>query len=1386
MISPLTWHRGIEDDALGSESPFVAVGRRISGGSNDPHWAHRAVGAEHGEMDGRAADGWPMAGEVQLALTFAGEWPSAFEDLPSRICNLEGGVYLGSFLGAGSTGSVLPGLLCQSRGLLINQCTVSWPVCRCIRYLTSYRGMRVGEASHPGPGQNAQKWKRAAQQQAAQLKQIMQLLQALLGCIKGGGIAEIGSLLAPAIETPRDPRAKARGPKPGPKAKAKAKAKAKSQPTPRVPAPHQPALPSHTPVMDAAAPVTAASPESPQVPKPRRQAPQQASQAGQTVTRAVYALRPSDWHGTVLPYENLEQELRNRGSGPIVVLAGSAQEADVAAQLVAGHGRHAAWILYRERQAQLTVPMTTGGQLRPQHVCCQTVPCLGVAFPSLKSAPRPKAAPTNATCPMRVIVCSSLATESLWKSAASQPRRFLQDWVKQVLPGQLRGVVQDSWGFAEGQRSGNKVVTGLIRIDTAVVIPLLAVSGRLGVFLEPVAHHTAYPKAVVDWQRPAPGESWAQLCQRLGEQKPAYGLVLGGRQLGLRRAPGADYTPKTLWQIVGTPVHWSDSFLHELIVGQTPATSAEILRRQVRGRRCTWWVRAAIPGGEDAHCLVAAEGTQELNVWMLPSNAKPPPRKPGRPIVQQGAFSLFRAPFEQVDKPSTAIPVSDDLDVDAYGDGDADAGTRPSPPSKRAAANFVARVLPEGAQVHPVPGDGACFFHAVSKALEVLHDRKVSAAHARAETIAHLRRYPDAYLGYWDRLDDHGQFMENYADYLTRMASADAWAGHLEVVACAKTLKICLLILPEDTSRVTCCFGNPAHPPVALFHSRNHYDLILPSEGTVYPGVIMDIAKEGPDPHIPRAGSSAPSSAPSGLRPFGKGRGRPLSTPSVASSAPTAYRLARARQPNAECQDVVTPPAGDSNRGGDGAANVVRASSAAASVHTAASGPSRGSIKQYFGGASRAQASIPAPTTPEMIAELPDAPPPPPPPRVGSRGRLLKPLKPKRCIQDSWKCDWCDFVAKAPKISDKRISHVRQWHPEHLQLIKRPRLPEFRVPSAADVVAWPCPCCDRALIRTDPPQSPDTMLKTRLKHWREHHPCEPKSRFLLKIAGSNAPKATRAVLAAATARRLLKHRSGGLGNHPEVEFYRIPWMGSKLKKARATRMVYVCTACMQTADTPNRIKSLACVRGPGSSPRAGFIARLRQCITEDHPSELLDGARALFDRLNGDAPSAPRRFTGKRKPPPALRKHDILALAWPTVWRRAYTFRLRYICTVCCASQSTRANLANRPCGVTVRGAARLRRQLEDAAASDDASAVNTARLALHALGHVLPGVPVGSPAPPVVASLAEVGAAGLRDDSVVAHGLHIRSDTAAPSAAPGFAAPASSAPTGLRVSLPQ
>ncbi|CAE7863325.1 trmA, partial [Symbiodinium microadriaticum] len=502
--------------------------------------------------------------------------------------------------------------------------------------------------------------------------------------------------------------------------------------------------------------------------------------------------------GTILTYDKLEQDLHAKGSGSIVVLVGGPQEADVAAQLIAGVGRHAAWILYRDKTAPLMVPLVAGSRVLPQHVACQAVPFYG---------------------------------ESLWRLAATQPRKFLQEWTKQALPGQFRGVVKDSWEFAEGQRTGDKVVTGLIRIDTDVIVPLLASSGKIGVFMEPVARHPAYPAG----------------------QRPAYGLVLGGKQIGLRRAPGTDHQPKTLWQIIGTPVHWSDSFLHDLILSQTPAVSAEILRRQVCGKRCTWWVKATVAGPEDAHCLAVTEGGIELNAWI---------QHLGKPIPQQGAFTLYRSPFDRVDKPR-AITIDGEPDAEDLDGNDGDAA-RPVPAAKRVATNFTARVVPEGAEVYQVPGDGACFFHAVSKALTVLYNRETSAAQACAETVAHLRRYQEAYVPYWDHVDDRQQGVQNFVDYLERMACADAWAGPLELQACSKTLKICLLVLPEDASRVPCCFGNPSHPPVALFHTRNHYDLLLPSEGTGYPGVILGIAKEAPDNSIPRAGSSIASSAPTG------------------------------------------------------------------------------------------------------------------------------------------------------------------------------------------------------------------------------------------------------------------------------------------------------------------------------------------------------------------------------------------------------------------------------------------------------------------------------------------------------------------------------------------
>ena len=175
--------------------------------------------------------------------------------------------------------------------------------------------------------------------------------------------------------------------------------------------------------------------------------------------------------------------------------------------------------------------------------------------------------------------------------------------VSRALPGPHRSAIKDSWGFTKDKRAGADTVTGLIRIDAAKVVPLLSCSGYFGVYLEPVAHHPAYPQAVVDWHKPEKDEDWEALRLRLIGRKPPYGLVLGNRQLGLRKPPGPSHTPRSLWQVTATPVTWSDDFLKDVISTQTPATNVDVMRRQVRGKRCTWWLRATVPGDSDAHSL---------------------------------------------------------------------------------------------------------------------------------------------------------------------------------------------------------------------------------------------------------------------------------------------------------------------------------------------------------------------------------------------------------------------------------------------------------------------------------------------------------------------------------------------------------------------------------------------------------------------------------------------------------------------------------------------------------------------------------------------------------------------------------------------------------------
>ena len=1128
-------------------------------------------------------------------------------------------------------------------------------------------GQRIGEASHPGPGASAVTRRKRAQ---ARQTQLLTLLEGILKLLMGKGssglqplLSALGPLLSEkASDKPPRPRAQ---PKAQPKAKVKAKAQAQpAAPPAQVTAPAAPAPPPRR----AAAPVVAA-------PLQRRAQP-----------APSFALRPGDFHGTVVQYAELSTKLASVPAGPLVLLAADEEQADAAAQLIKGKGLHSAWVFHRDRASPLVIPLASGTRVVTQHVIRTEVCCTGVAAPSLKSAPKPAPAPTAATTVIRIVACQGLAPQQLWQRALASPRGFVQEWGRLALPLDKQHCLKDAWQFAKHERGHHQLVQGLARVDSACVGELFRASGVHGVFVEPVGRQDTTPVVTVTWHKPTREEDLRALHERLLADRPAFGLLLGTRELGARTAPSAGTAPTRTWTITGTPPPWTDDYIRELLVSQTTLQDPAVVRRLVRKGACSWWIRASAGAGTDAQQIVVGEPGGDRSYWVLPAPTRQGLRERGQPL-RAGAFSYKREAFATVEKP--VLQASEAADV-------AQDGGRPAPDAKKSAAASVRyRKIPGELERHVVPGDGSCLFHCLAQALPAVasHDQ------ARAETIAHMRKYTSSYQKRWDGCDDRQQHLESYADYLIRMQAPDAQAGALEILAAAKTHKCTIVVLPERADMPPSAFNyGPSFPKVIVWHTGRHFDLLTPKANTRLPDEIAAVTEEAGQGSFPRVGG--PSAADlAGAEGAGLSSGAPGSTfsacASVASSAPTSVKLrakrarvdpsagtpsirsffdgasvASSAPTSAKLRAKRTRVAGQSPAAagpGPGAPDVCAAAPACASdaappVPSSVSPGAQGARPVTDPGSTRsscealpcavegpssstndAEAEALAPVPGSPVDSLDECMPAPvaadAQPRFDSRGRRLKGRTAK--AKDHWKCDWCDYVARGKHWCAYRHAHLKAWHPEHLQDFgKKP--PQFVRPGPEDEILWPCPFCDKALLQEDTPRTDDVLLQARLRHRRQCHPQIAKRHFLLARARSGAQKATAARLADGVARRLLKRRKG------DVRFFRIPWTGKPAKKPRATRVVYACSSCRATADTARQLKAIPCERRPGSSSRVAFVGRLRALIDEDrHEASLLEGCRQLLACLT--PPEDPgRRLARKTLPPPALREHDVVALASPS------------------------------------------------------------------------------------------------------------------------------------------
>ena len=231
-------------------------------------------------------------------------------------------------------------------------------------------------------------------------------------------------------------------------------------------------------------------------------------------------------------------------------------------------------------------------------------------------------------------------------------------------------------------------------------------------------------------------------------------------------------------------------------------------------------------------------------------------------------FRPYRDPFKIGEKPARESKLPEQ-EVD----GDASMAS-PEPAAKKPAAAVQVRIRPDVFTLKSVPADGDCFFHVVTEALNPSRgpEAALTAKQARAETIAHLRKYREYYLPMWDRRTDQDAPTDDFDGYLERLSHSGVYAGGLEVLAAARHYKFTAVIIPEDsTLPVMALHLKGTLPRVYFWYTGKHYDLLLLDAGKSLPTSIQDALHESLAAAVPRGGgpgstASFASTAPSGLK----------------------------------------------------------------------------------------------------------------------------------------------------------------------------------------------------------------------------------------------------------------------------------------------------------------------------------------------------------------------------------------------------------------------------------------------------------------------------------------------------------------------------------------
>ena len=1141
--------------------------------------------------------------------------------------------------------------------------------------VTGYNGMRVGEASNPGPALDS-----------GQLGTLIALIQSLLQILtqlaagqggdlatpietvsrtvrglqeqggkangkdkgKGGGTAPTSATTARASEGDGWSLVQ-RGRGKGAAAKGEEKGKGRGSPTPR-PAPRQ-------------------------------------------VTSA--ALRASDWTGKLLTVEELAS-YQGVGEG-IVIGARDENQALVAEAMVAGGGLQSSVVLaYPHPEGKTRLPFWTEAGVTMRAAVLKEFPFGTVAVPRLKgkstSMQTIKAEETEI---VRVILARDLTDEKTWKEALRGFRGFVM----------ARLAVTDAWGAAEERRLG-PVVVGLARVKKSLIAAALGRSGQDGLFVEPTGRTSSFG---VTWLDTKEGEAVDDYFRRVAAIKSKWGMVMGRRQLGHRTETPADQQVRS-WRVPGAPRHWDAEVVKE-ILEEAGFTQVVVTSRMVRKGAATWFVRAA--GKEDLATIGVKEGAETVEIFVLPAQTA---RRQGfrAPLARERPLTFAREQF------ATVIGAKETTAKDETG--------KEVPAGKK--AKLELRAVPAGATLKPMPRDGNCLAHSVGQGLTFLkQDAKQRPARlVRAEIHAYMKRKAEEFAGFWDgrnTADEEGK-LANFAEYLAEMAGDGRYLGCLELTAACRAFDLTLIVVPVAAKDPPTRHGT-GQKVLALWYHGDHYDLLLPEDVTKgYPAAITGVTAFGV-PAGGRGGGGEPDDEVDAMTVYtqASGGGVCVRQPVQAAGsehhhdqevdALTVYTRAtgggaRVRRP-AEAGGSRGPAAVHTLQAAFRASSVRAASEtgprdiAVSSLKAATAGDQVAAVAD--GGEAEEQAGTIA--TQELdiadfIEEVPDLV--PPPPRATRHNGHVRSTR-GRELRSSWPCPECGWIATGRHWHQLKTAHIRKHHPDLAGTLGKEEKRAVFVPWSP-TCCWKCPVAGCGMGMKDDGTSGQWRHTMRMQHRREHHPEEPKELFYInggpQDRTGNAAKASIACRNRGAANRIRGLRAAQAGGHkPCWVSYPIPPPKGKRKRAWHETLVHriFCKQCCHIAAKAEVLAGRDCVLGYVSGTLPKMLKRLRARLEEDATDEI----RAAIEHT-----IATIEPTLKEE---AAEHHQVEAVAWP-----GDEWTVKFLCHRCGTLADAEANIKGKCSRLGARRPTRAVGAMRDIVSAEDGARAKAARYNLERLGY--------------------------------------------------------------------